>query len=43
MKTVLLKTMPGPISIIRNLKALLAVSVPAVDLVPGALETMRQN
>jgi hypothetical protein len=43
MKTVLLKTMPGPISIVRNLKMLLAISAPAVHLIPRALETMRQN
>ena len=43
MKTALLKTMPGPISIVRNLKTLVAISAPAVHLVPGTLETMRHN
>ena len=41
MKTVLLKTMPGPISIVQNLKTLVAISAPAVHLVPRAFETMR--
>jgi hypothetical protein len=43
MKTVLLKTMPGPFSIVQDLKALVTVSAPAVHLVPGALEIMRHN
>jgi hypothetical protein len=43
MKTVLLKTMPGPISIVRDLKTLLAIPVPAVHLVPRTFETMRHN
>ena len=43
MKTVLLKTMPGPISIVRDLKTLLAISAPAVHLIPRAFEAMRHN
>jgi hypothetical protein len=43
MKTVLLKTMPGPISIVWSLKTLVAIAVPAVHLVPRTLETMRDN
>jgi hypothetical protein len=43
MKTVLLKAMPGPIAIVRDLKTLVAISAPAVHLVPRAFETMRHN
>jgi hypothetical protein len=43
MKTVLLKTMPGPISIVRDLEMLAAISAPAVHLIPRAFETMRHN
>jgi hypothetical protein len=43
MKTVLLKTMHGPISIVRDLKTLLAISAPAVHLVPRTFKTMRHN
>jgi hypothetical protein len=43
MKTVLLKTMPGPISIVRDLKTLVAISAPAVHLVPRTPEAMRHN
>jgi len=35
--------MPGPISIVRDLKTLLAVSGPAVHLVPRTFETIRHN
>ena len=43
MKTVLLKTMPGPISIVRDLEMLAAISAPAVHLIPSAFETMRHK
>jgi hypothetical protein len=43
MKTVLLKTMPGPISIIRDLEMLAAISAPAVHLIPRAFEAMRHD
>jgi hypothetical protein len=43
MKTVLLKTMPGPISIVGDLEMLAAISAPAVHLIPRAFETMRHH
>ncbi len=43
MKTVLLKTMPRPTSIVWNLKTLVAIPSPAVLLIPRAFETMRHN
>jgi hypothetical protein len=43
MKTVLLKTVSGPASIVWELKTLSAISAPAIDLIPSAFETMRHN
>jgi hypothetical protein len=43
MKTVLLKTLPRPVSIVWDMKMLVAVSAPAVHLIPVAFETMWHN